>query len=324
MFTADHNDCQTPPAFLHFCNDFKYIPSSSSIDIELRLTQEIEVRGDTVDKDIHVDDVGHQTTEVYDPLTGRDVDAFWGTSVAPPCTEEREEPPPHSTSAIVVYEPEPVVKAEVIEVGLSRHSSYKGQLAMIDTLKMEEAPIPGKDLPIILIRPFMRTARTIIDIYEVTLTMSINDETTKFIVFDTIKFPNGEGACLSMDILDEVVHENFDTSQGTTTLEKVLIYSLMEAQTEYAATYGRDQQLVHTSRAETEENNRGVHDLVHNLQVARTSRTTLCPLMKDDDELQEAVKLIEAAPQIKSKYFSSYKVFTLSTNEFVSSIVKAP
>ncbi|KAL5857204.1 hypothetical protein ACOSQ3_004662 [Xanthoceras sorbifolium] len=80
MFTAGHDDCQTPPAFSYPRMESK--------------------RGG-------VDGI----TLVMNP----DI---------PSCTEEREELPPHSTSTIVVYEPQQVVKAKVVDVGSSRHSSY--------------------------------------------------------------------------------------------------------------------------------------------------------------------------------------------------------
>ena len=72
-------------------------------------------------------------------------------------------------------------------------------------LEMEDAPTPGRDLPLILGRPFMRTAKTMINVHEGTLMMSMNEETIKFNVFDAFKFPNDEGACFSIDIIDELV-----------------------------------------------------------------------------------------------------------------------
>ncbi|VVA38982.1 Hypothetical predicted protein, partial [Prunus dulcis] len=71
-------------------------------------------------------------------------------------------------------------------------------------LEMEEVPIPGKDLPLILGRPFMRTARTKIDVYEGTLTMAFDEETVEFKVFDALKYPNDDHACFSMDVLEQM------------------------------------------------------------------------------------------------------------------------
>ncbi|CAL2240576.1 unnamed protein product [Prunus armeniaca] len=93
-------------------------------------------------------------------------------------------------------------------------------------LEMEEVPIPGKDLPLILGRPFMRTARTKIDVYEGTLTMAFDEETVEFKVFDALKYPNDDHACFSIDVLEQMVQETFSASQGETPLERALIQSL--------------------------------------------------------------------------------------------------
>ncbi|CAL9012178.1 unnamed protein product [Prunus brigantina] len=92
-------------------------------------------------------------------------------------------------------------------------------------LEMEEVTIPGKDLPLILGRPFMRTARTKIDVYEGTLTMAFDEETVEFKVFDALKYPNDDHACFSIDVLEQMVQETFSASQGETPLERALIQS---------------------------------------------------------------------------------------------------
>ncbi|XP_020418036.1 uncharacterized protein LOC109948741 [Prunus persica] len=92
-------------------------------------------------------------------------------------------------------------------------------------LEMEEVPIPEKDLPLILGRPFMRTARTKIDVYEGTLTMAFDEETVEFKVFDALKYPNDDHACFSMDVLERMVQETFNASQEETPLERALIQS---------------------------------------------------------------------------------------------------
>ncbi|KAI9170369.1 hypothetical protein LWI28_026940 [Acer negundo] len=90
---------------------------------------------------------------------------------------------------------------------------------------MEEVPMLGKKLPLILGRPFLRTARTKIDVYEGTLTLAINDEIVEFKVLDALKFPNDDNACFSIEVLEQLVQETFNTSQGETPLERALIQS---------------------------------------------------------------------------------------------------
>ncbi|CAL8163032.1 unnamed protein product [Prunus armeniaca] len=74
-------------------------------------------------------------------------------------------------------------------------------------------------------RPFMRTTRTKIDVYEGTLTMAFDEETVEFKVFDALKYPNDDHACFSIDVLEQMVQETFNASQGETPLERALIQS---------------------------------------------------------------------------------------------------
>ncbi|XP_021832875.1 uncharacterized protein LOC110772723 [Prunus avium] len=57
-------------------------------------------------------------------------------------------------------------------------------------LEMEEAPIPGADLPLILDCPFMATADTRINVRQGTLTMTVEGETIMFNIYDAFKLPN--------------------------------------------------------------------------------------------------------------------------------------
>ncbi|XP_012854372.1 PREDICTED: uncharacterized protein LOC105973875 [Erythranthe guttata] len=70
-------------------------------------------------------------------------------------------------------------------------------------LDMEE----DKEIPLILGRPFLRTGRTIIDVYNGILSMSLGDETIKFDVFRTMKHPQEVDECFAFDVLDQL---NFD------------------------------------------------------------------------------------------------------------------
>ncbi|CAL8993229.1 unnamed protein product, partial [Prunus brigantina] len=65
-------------------------------------------------------------------------------------------------------------------------------------LEMEEAPIPDNELPLILGRPFMATAKTKIDVEQGTLTMTVNGETVAFKVFNALK-PNVLQDCFQIE-----------------------------------------------------------------------------------------------------------------------------
>nr|KYP68171.1 hypothetical protein KK1_021791 [Cajanus cajan] len=62
-------------------------------------------------------------------------------------------------------------------------------------------------IPIILGRPFMKTARAIIDVENGELKLRVQDEVITFNVFEATTLPNDKGACFRVDVLDEVVCE---------------------------------------------------------------------------------------------------------------------
>ncbi|CAL8993223.1 unnamed protein product, partial [Prunus brigantina] len=69
-------------------------------------------------------------------------------------------------------------------------------------LEMEEAPIPDNELPLILGRPFMATAKTKIDVEQGTLTMTVNGETVAFKVFNALK-PNVLQDCFQIEVCEK-------------------------------------------------------------------------------------------------------------------------
>jgi hypothetical protein len=64
-----------------------------------------------------------------------------------------------------------------------------------------------KDVPVILGRPFLRTARTIFDTYEGTLTMRIGNEKVQFQVANALKYPDTPDDCFKIDVIDELVDD---------------------------------------------------------------------------------------------------------------------
>ena len=70
-------------------------------------------------------------------------------------------------------------------------------------MDMEE----DREVPIILGRPFLRTARTVFDTYEGTLTMNVGGEKVKFQVTEAMKYPDLPNHCYRIDIFDELVEE---------------------------------------------------------------------------------------------------------------------
>nr|XP_028959986.1 uncharacterized protein LOC103436690 [Malus domestica] len=86
-------------------------------------------------------------------------------------------------------------------------------------LEMEHDPMPTA-LPLILGRPFLRTARTKIDVYDGTLTMEIDGESVKFKIFNAMRYPSELESCLFIDVFDYFVQDYFNEGVGQDNLEK--------------------------------------------------------------------------------------------------------
>ncbi|CAN6566835.1 unnamed protein product [Malus baccata var. baccata] len=72
-------------------------------------------------------------------------------------------------------------------------------------LDMEE----DKEVPLILGRPFMATARTLIDMEVGTLTLRVQGESIVFKLFEAVKRPLELEECFRVDVLYGIVHANF-------------------------------------------------------------------------------------------------------------------
>ena len=55
--------------------------------------------------------------------------------------------------------------------------------------------------------PFLYTTRAIIDVYDGTLTLRVGDESCKFNVYQSIKYPYNTDFCIRVDIIDDYVSE---------------------------------------------------------------------------------------------------------------------
>ncbi|XP_008222434.1 PREDICTED: uncharacterized protein LOC103322307 [Prunus mume] len=92
-------------------------------------------------------------------------------------------------------------------------------------LDMEEAPIHDHELPILLRRPFMATAKTIIDVQNGLLTMTVLGKTIQFKVFESLSHPSTSLDCCSIDVLDSLVFSKFLLAQSNDPLQYVLSQS---------------------------------------------------------------------------------------------------
>ena len=66
--------------------------------------------------------------------------------------------------------------------------------------------------PLLLGRPFMRTARTKIDVFEGKLTMEFDGEIINFNIFDSMRYPLADNNhCFSVDIIDSLAQEHLES-----------------------------------------------------------------------------------------------------------------
>ncbi|CAN6583131.1 unnamed protein product [Malus baccata var. baccata] len=76
--------------------------------------------------------------------------------------------------------------------------------------------------PIILGRPFLATARTLIDVEAGTLTLRVQDQYVVFNLFEAAKRPAEQQDCMRIDVLDSMVQDSFYASSNTDQLLHVL------------------------------------------------------------------------------------------------------
>lgn len=79
-------------------------------------------------------------------------------------------------------------------------------------LDMEDAPTPGHDLSLVMGRPFMATAGTIIDVKKGLLTMTVQDKIVELKNFEATKSPSDGHVLSQVDVFDHLVNFEFVTS----------------------------------------------------------------------------------------------------------------
>ena len=75
-------------------------------------------------------------------------------------------------------------------------------------LDMEEYN-SSNSIPILLGKPFLKTAKTKMDVHKGTLTMKFDGKVIEFNMYDTIKYLSEEHSVFSMDVINLIVQEVF-------------------------------------------------------------------------------------------------------------------
>jgi len=84
------------------------------------------------------------------------------------------------------------------------------------------------EVPLILGRPFMKTAKVIIDVDKGQLKVCVQDEEVSFDVFEAMKHSSGAKECFRMDALDEVHNEQKERICASEPLMKALTNNINE------------------------------------------------------------------------------------------------
>ncbi|CAN6718935.1 unnamed protein product [Malus baccata var. baccata] len=91
-------------------------------------------------------------------------------------------------------------------------------------LEMEDSS-HAPSLPILLGRPFMKTARTKIDVFMGTLTMEFDGDIICFNLSETIKYPMEDHSCFAIDIVDSLAQVHLDRMNDDA-LEIALVHGI--------------------------------------------------------------------------------------------------
>ncbi|CAN6700814.1 unnamed protein product [Malus baccata var. baccata] len=180
--------------------------------------------------------------------------------------------------------PKGVLEDVLVQVN---HLIFPADFYVLEMDESDHAP----SLPILLGRPFMKTARTKIDVYNGTLTMEFDGEVINFNLSDSMKYPSENHSCFAIDVIDSLTQDHFD--------------KLNDDALELVIAQGMDKQNVEATTMGTH----GIHD-----------QSFAVP---HNDEVIEMVAALESLPSQSGKY-SDPILSSVSANKMLPSVVQPP
>ncbi|KAM2972030.1 hypothetical protein FF2_018768 [Malus domestica] len=180
--------------------------------------------------------------------------------------------------------PKGVLEDVLVQVN---HLVFPADFYVLEMDESDHAP----SLPILLGRPFMKTARTKIDVYSGTLSMEFDGEVVNFNLSDSIKYPSEDHSCFSIDIIDSLA-QGYLEDLNDDALEKVITRGME------ITTKGADSSVTHV-----------IHGLGH--------------VVPPNEEIIEVVAALESSPKLDGKYTTRESI-PISTNKLLPSIIQAP
>ncbi|CAN6695352.1 unnamed protein product [Malus baccata var. baccata] len=180
--------------------------------------------------------------------------------------------------------PKGVLEDVLVQVN---HLIFPADFYVLEMDESDHAP----SLPILLGRPFMKTARKKIDVFNGTLTMEFDGEVINFNLSDSMKFPNENHSCFAIDVIDSLAQDHFD--------------NLKDDALELVIAQGMDMKNIETATKEPHGKNEE--------SIA----------MPPSEEVIEMVAALESLPSQSGKFFKPI-LSSVSTNKLLPSVVQPP
>ncbi|KAM2501778.1 hypothetical protein ACFX1W_032421 [Malus domestica] len=180
--------------------------------------------------------------------------------------------------------PKGVLEDVLVQVN---HLIFPADFYVLEMDELDHAP----SLPILLGRPFMKTARTKIDVFNGTLTMEFDGEVINFNLSDSMKYPSENHSCFAIDVIDSLAQDHFD--------------KLNDDALELVIARGIDKQNVEATTI-------GTHGM-HGHSFAVPPR----------DDVIEMVAALESLPSQTGKFFDPI-LSSVSANKMLPSVVQPP
>ncbi|XP_070672168.1 uncharacterized protein [Malus domestica] len=180
--------------------------------------------------------------------------------------------------------PKGVLENVLVQVN---HLIFPADFYVLEMDESNHAP----SLPILLGRPFMKTARTKIDVFNGTLTMEFDGEVINFNLSDSMKFPNENHSCFSIHVIDSLAQDHFD--------------NLKDDALELVIAQGMDMKNIETATKEPHGKN---------------EESIAVP---PSEEVIEMVAALESLPSQSGKFFKPI-LSSVSTNKLLPSVVQPP
>ncbi|CAN6706482.1 unnamed protein product [Malus baccata var. baccata] len=178
--------------------------------------------------------------------------------------------------------PKGVLEDVLVQVN---HLIFPADFYVLEMDESDHAP----SLPILLGRPFMKTARTKIEVYNGTLTMEFDGEVINFNLSDSMKYPSENHSCFAIDVLDSLAQDHLD--------------NLTNDALELVIAQGKHMQNI-------EETTKAPHGM-HEESLA----------VHPSDEVMEMVAALESLPSQSGKY-SDPILSSVSANKMLPSVVQ--